>query len=533
MIIRELFAKLGLDIDKGSFTAADVLLASVKTGLIALGGLAVAAGGGLAVMVNDLVETSGALNDTATALQIGTDALQEIGYAAKLGGSSIEEMRGGLAILNKHLTAAKDGNEESQKTFAKLGIKIRDASGALKSADVVIGDVAEALSKLPEGPERTARAMDLFGRSGASLLPVLSEGREGLAKLRQEARDLGLVINVETIKAGDDLGDNLDRLKLSIKGVEHEIAGAFLGEINQSVESVIAWVKANRALIAQRMEKVIRVLTASLKAFVSVLGILWRVLGVVIDQWQFFAVILASVVLTAIVLNIGAIVRLIAQYVLLGAAALAAAIKSAAAWALAAAPVALLATLIAVAILLFDEWITAIEGGDTLLGELWPKWKKFLQDFAGAGSEGEPLWLQFLRFGAALIGDFDKTFKDVIEGWKLIFKALADWVIGIFDQITGYIASKVRGSIDSIRGLLKLSSDPGSSFGAGASPAASVTTRPSGGARVFAQSNEPVINIYQREGESPNNLAGRMREQLDAYNQTQIEQAHAALIAGG
>jgi hypothetical protein len=529
MIIRELFAKLGLDIDKGSFTAADVLLAGVKTGLVALGGLAVAAAGGLGVMVHDLVETASTLNDTSIALGINTDALQEIGFAAKLGGSGIEEMRGGLAILNKHLTAAKDGNEESQKAFAKLHIKIRDTNGALKTTDVVLGDVADALAKLPEGPERTARAMDLFGRSGASLLPVLSEGREGLQKLRQEARDLGLVINAETIKAGDDLGDNLDRLKLSIKGVEHEIAGAFLGEINHATEAVIEWVKANRMLIAQRIEKVIRALLPIVKLFVQALGVLWRVLGLVIDNWKLLAVILGSIVLAAIVANIGAITTLIGQYIWLGIASLSAAIKSAAAWLAAAAPIILLSALIAIAILLFEDWITGMEGGDSILGELWPKWKKFLQDFASGGSEDEPLWLQFLRFGAALLSDFDKTFKEVIAGWKLIFQDFGNWVLSILEQISGYLASKIRGSIDSIRSLLHLNSTDSPIGGGGSSPTASVNARPAGGNRTVQQTNAPVVNIYQREGESSVDLAGRFREQLDDYNQAQLDQTLAAL----
>ncbi len=78
MIIRELFAKLGLSVDAASFAIADQMLGAVKSGLGLLVSGTVQAGEGLAEIVTKTVETAGALNDTSIALGVTTDAIQEL-----------------------------------------------------------------------------------------------------------------------------------------------------------------------------------------------------------------------------------------------------------------------------------------------------------------------------------------------------------------------------------------------------------------------------------------------------------------------
>lgn len=528
MIIKELFAKLGLDIDKGGFTTADVLLAGVKTGLVALGGVAIAAAAGLGVLIHDLVETTGELNDTSQAIGVDVEALQELGFAAKLAGGSIDSLRTGISILSKHIVAASEGNDEAQKTFSKFGLKIRDASGHLKTADVIIGEVAGKFEKMPDGPKKTAAAMELFGKSGAGLIPMLNEGQAGLAKLRAEARELGAVIDRETIKAGDDLGDNLDRLKVASRGLGYAIAGPLLGPVNELVTTLLEWVKANRAIIATRIERVARVMISALKTLGQVLAVMWKVLNAVIENWRLFAVILGSVALAAVLLNITAIATLIAGYVRAGIAAVAAGLRAAAAWAVSAAPLVLIAALIAIVILLIDEWITHMQGGDTILGKLWPKWKAFLDDFANGGNDKEPIWLQFLRFGAALLADFDKTWHEIVEGWKLLITDLADWIVAQFDRALNFVGDKMKGSIDKIKSLLHIG-EPGNGgiFGGGSSPSASVQNTTGGRSANTTTRNE--ITIHQRPGQSSADLADELQSRLDEHHQARVEETFAAL----
>lgn len=550
MVVRELFAKLGLDLDKSSFSAGDAAIKGIKLGLVAIGGVAVAAATGLAVAVHGLIETTSSLNDTSAALQISTDALQEIGFAAKLGGSGIEEMRSGLAILNRHLTAAKDGNEEAIKSFAKLHIKIRDQSGALKSADVVLGDVAEAFKKLPDGPEKTAAAMDLFGRSGAGFLAFLSEGRDGLEALRMEARELGAVLDKETIKAGDELGDNLDRLTIIAVAMRNEIGGPLLKQLNEITTAFIEWYKANRALVRQRMDQVAKIVGSAIRGLVTVAKALGKVLFTLIDLWQIIAVIMSSVVIAIILQNIVAIGALIAKYLFLGEVAVASALRSAAAWIVAAAPFVALVALIALAILLVDELITQEEGGLTLIGELGPRLQKFLEDFASGGNMKEPIWIQFLRFGAALMSDLSGTWRQIVEGWKLIFQDFFDWLVETFNKAVEKIPG-LRLFIDAHKEAGKFLADVATTTGTvvkrttvdplinglvagarGVEAGGSAVIRAFTPSAPASSKNTFTTQIYQQPGQDANAVADAVESRLDAWNQARLEEAQAALEAG-
>ena len=58
--------------------------------------------------------------------------------------------------------------------------------GKLRAADAVLEDIAEKFKTMPDGARKVATAIDLFGKSGASLIPALTVGREEIVKLREK-----------------------------------------------------------------------------------------------------------------------------------------------------------------------------------------------------------------------------------------------------------------------------------------------------------------------------------------------------------
>lgn len=410
MIVRELFARLGLSVDAASFAVANQMLGVVRAGLGSLVNVAVRAGEGLTEVITKTVETASALNDTSSALGVTTEAIQELGYAAAQNGSSVEGMSDGLRKLSINMQTAAEGGAEAAQAFARLGVSVTQG-GKLRSVDDVLGDIAEQFKNMPDGARKVALAVDLFGRSGASLIPTLKEGRDGLAKLRQEARDLGIVLDGTVIAAGDELGDTWDKLKLAADGLRFAIAGPLLGSINESVTAVIAWVKANRALLAQRLQVVFGALGTTIKVLARGLLVVGRAIGFVIDRWEVFAVLIIST-LAAIALSNAAAV---ASFIALQVSAVGAAIASAAAWAAAAAPVALIAAAVAFVLLVLEDIYVFLKGGRSLIGDVGVEFARLLEKFLAAGPrEGEHWMVKILR--ATLI-----YLRLVGQGWEYIF----------------------------------------------------------------------------------------------------------------
>ena len=75
-------------------------------------------------------------------------------YAASLSGADFETVVGAMRKLNVHLVQAAEGNAELAQSFAAVGARIRNSDGSLRSADEVIGDIAERFKTLPTEPRR-------------------------------------------------------------------------------------------------------------------------------------------------------------------------------------------------------------------------------------------------------------------------------------------------------------------------------------------------------------------------------------------
>lgn len=540
MIVRELFAKLGLSVDAASFAVADQMLGAVKSGLGLLVSGAVKAGEGLAEIVTKTVETAGALNDTSIALGVTTDAIQELGYAAKLNGSSVEGMSDGIRKLSINMAAAASGSEEAAQTFRKLGVQITEG-GKLRTADAVIGDIAEKFKAMPDGARKVAAAVSLFGKSGASLIPTLTLGRDKLEETRQEARDLGIILDKNVIPAADDLGDSWDKIKLAADGLRYAIAGPLLASLNESAESTLAWIKANRGLIAQRMRSVLMGLSEAIKAIASGLALLWRGLNFVIARWKLFAALILGSLAAIVLGNAAAVI----SFVSLGASAIGAAIAAAAAWAAAAAPFVALAAVITFVLLALEDLWVFLHGGKSLIGDVGGALAKLIKDFVEQGpKDGEHWMLKILRsvlIYLRAVGNywafvFGKIFDGVtwaagkIDGLITRLEKLAEAVNGKYD-LTGIArrtGQRVIGALDSAGSAVGNAAESATQLFAPRTPMMS-SSPPIVQSKSITATYAPVIN--QQPGQSATDVANESQRLWSEWMSSEVESASAAVGA--
>ncbi|RVA59773.1 phage tail tape measure protein, partial [Mesorhizobium sp. M7A.F.Ca.CA.001.11.2.1] len=108
-----------------------------------------------------------------------------------------------------------------------LGVKIKDINGKLRPTEDIVLDVADAFARLPDGALKAALAIELFGKSGAELLPFLNAGKAGLQDLGKQAEQLGIVLTKEQAAIGDALGDSLDSIKKAAAGTRLQMGLVF------------------------------------------------------------------------------------------------------------------------------------------------------------------------------------------------------------------------------------------------------------------------------------------------------------------
>jgi hypothetical protein len=94
--------------------------------------------------------------------------------------------------------------------------------------------------------EKAAAAQAIFGKAGAELIPMLSEGRDRIRELGEEAEALGVVFSAKTAAAAAAFNDNVDKLKTAALGLGNTLAEELLPSLIAVTEAAVEFVKQIR-----------------------------------------------------------------------------------------------------------------------------------------------------------------------------------------------------------------------------------------------------------------------------------------------
>lgn len=270
---------------------ADKALNEVKGGLQGLGKSVLSLKGALAGLGAAL--TVGALTRMVTATLDGADAMAKLSqstgvavetltayrHAANLSGTSIEGVAEGLNRLAMNMAATARGTGQAKAAFAALGIAATDADGSLRQTDAVLMDIADRFAAMEDGTAKSALAMELFGRSGTQLIPLLNQGAAGLQAMKDEAARLGLVLDAEAAAAAERVNDNLTRMQGALQGARNGLVLGLLPTL-ENLSDMLTTVTGDQ----QAMATASKTLSAGLKLVASVAVVVWNVFKSVGDR---------------------------------------------------------------------------------------------------------------------------------------------------------------------------------------------------------------------------------------------------------
>ena len=199
-----------VDAQATAFGTASTALGGFGKVLGALG-IAVTAGS-MVKLAKDTIDYADDLNDMSMRTGVAVETLSSLKLAAENSGTSLGAIAQGFKFLNRDIA-------EGGKKLGEFGISLADKAGNVKSTEQVFLDVADAISRMDDPAQRTALAMDVFGRSGTDLIPMLMEGKKGLQGMMQAARETGNVITTEAAAGADTFNDSLGLLKSAMSGL--------------------------------------------------------------------------------------------------------------------------------------------------------------------------------------------------------------------------------------------------------------------------------------------------------------------------
>jgi hypothetical protein len=371
--LREVFAEFGIEFDdaqlqQGSRSVGGMVARVRELGAMLAGNAIVSA---IRDFANSFEQQAGALQDSASALSITTDELQQLRFAATAAGLSTEAADAALLRLQQSAAGAASGSKAQAAAFRAIGVDARDSSGHVRNLSELSDEVAAGLGRIEDPSRRAQLAVDLFGRSGARLATVMHEGEGGVAALRAELGTLGGGMLPEAIDAANAYGDATDRNKVAVDALRSVLATSLLPLLTlfvQKLTDVEAWlVKTARG---------------------------------------------THVVELALVA--------------LGGAATVQAAKMLRAWAPVLLPFAKMALAIGAVVLVVDDLITLVNGGDSAIG-------RFLDSMAGVGTSQ--------RFAQELRDSFEglKLFLGDIAGdVRVLRDSFSEWFTSARSEVTGF-----------------------------------------------------------------------------------------------
>lgn len=165
---------------------------------------------------------------------------QEWDYIMRLCGSDAESMQGDLSQLAEKAMDAAEGVGEGAELFQKLGLRVKDTSGELKSQGQLFEEVVEKLQNMTDATERNAIASALLSTTGERLVPVLNQGKESLEGLKNEANDVGYVMDNNAIAKMKQLDEIMEKFTMSAEGVGNSFALVLLPPITAFFEVISA-----------------------------------------------------------------------------------------------------------------------------------------------------------------------------------------------------------------------------------------------------------------------------------------------------
>jgi len=192
---------------KTSLSVADVGKTLAK-GALAFAAAAAAVG----VFIKSQIRAADEIGKTADKIGVGISELQELRFAAGQAGVDVRNLDVGLQRFSRRVGEAAKGTGVLAKVFKEYGIETQNAQGRTRVLGDVLNDYADVIANTEDSQEQLRLAFKAFDTEGAALVNLLRKGSIGLQEFRNRAKELGGILEDDTVRGAEALQDALGEL---------------------------------------------------------------------------------------------------------------------------------------------------------------------------------------------------------------------------------------------------------------------------------------------------------------------------------
>lgn len=349
------------------------------------------------------------------------DQIYLLGKVAEVNGSSAQAAQSSIEGLSRTIGEAAAGIGRGAKTFEQYGLSAKKANGEIKSSSELFGEISEKM-QLMSDQEQIAMLAKL-GIDG-SMIQTLRLGNDELAEQIALAEALTLGVgNAENAEKAAAFKDTLTQVSQVFIAIGEYVSLRISPSIQRLAERFTKWFAENNNFIK-----------AILNGLGRVFSFLFELAGA-IDN-----IIESTVGWKAVIITLGGLLLWFSRRMLL---------------AFATNPITLAIAAIAGLILIIDDFITWLQGGDAQFGEFYQSCAdglQWLEDKWGELSDWiKDKWGEAISWVSGKWNAFTATFsidnlKKVFESVKQTiidkFKAAFGWAIDLWNSIVAKIGGE-------------------------------------------------------------------------------------------
>jgi hypothetical protein len=150
-----------------------------------------------------------------------------------------ETVSASLSIFAKKLGGVEDAMDGSGISAGAFSKKLQEIGVNSDNVEEALLTVADRFAAMKDGTEKSALAVQLFGKQGLELIPILNKGRAGINEMSAAAKEMGLVMTGETIEAVKEMKRNQDELNDTVEGFARRLAMGVIPELNKFSKALL------------------------------------------------------------------------------------------------------------------------------------------------------------------------------------------------------------------------------------------------------------------------------------------------------
>lgn len=238
----------------------------VTTGIIAMLGA-------LDVAVKKSVDKMEELGKSAQQIGVTVEALSRLEFAARKAGVSADELSQGIKLFSRQAGEIRSAIEPADAfalTLRNLGVSLTGSNGKVRETTAMLLNLADRFARMPDGVQKTRMAIELFGRSGAEMIPFLNQGRDKIQEFMDASDRMGATIDKKATQSALRFNNSLRAISNAFDSVVKRAVQEFLPTMEDMAARLTASVRSadNMSLAFTGVQTVLKA-TAGTVEFVT------------------------------------------------------------------------------------------------------------------------------------------------------------------------------------------------------------------------------------------------------------------------